>query len=141
MLLHKATYLLFLQVLFKVKLSFFIKYLLVYFNVFQDDEDMPPVRLCHLRKWPDYDGYGFNLQYNQSKQQEFIGTVDPDSPADTAGIKENDRIIAVNGENIEGQSHMEVCTCNVYVFYYLFIYVCTVNALLSIARLITAVLQ
>ncbi|XP_014664747.1 PREDICTED: uncharacterized protein LOC106807044 isoform X2 [Priapulus caudatus] len=73
-----------------------------------DNEDMPTVRLCHLRKWHDYDGYGFNLQYDQSKQQEFIGSVDADSPAETAGIMEGDRIIAVNGDNIEGESHMQV---------------------------------
>ncbi|KAL8594861.1 hypothetical protein ACOMHN_016102 [Nucella lapillus] len=65
-------------------------------------------RLCNLVKWPDFDGYGFNLHAEKDKPGQYIGLVDPDSPAELAGLKEGDRIVEVNGENIEKQTHVTV---------------------------------
>jgi membrane-associated protease RseP (regulator of RpoE activity) len=65
-------------------------------------------RLCRLCKWADFDGYGFNLHAEKDKPGQFIGSVDPESPAELGGLKEGDRIIEVNGENIEAQSHTAV---------------------------------
>ncbi|XP_060074015.1 Na(+)/H(+) exchange regulatory cofactor NHE-RF1-like [Ylistrum balloti] len=65
-------------------------------------------RLCHMAKWPDFVGYGFNLHAERDRTGQFIGTVDDASPAQTAGLKEGDRIIEVNGSNIESDSHQEV---------------------------------
>lgn len=45
--------------------------------------DAPVPRLCHLFKWPDFDGFGFNLQVGH-----FIGKVDDDSPAQHANLRE-----------------------------------------------------
>ena len=71
------------------------------------DADYQP-RLCHLCKWPDFDGYGFNLHAEKDKPGQFIGSVDADSPASTGGLKEGDRIIEVNGVNIEAENHTTV---------------------------------
>ncbi|KAK6633779.1 hypothetical protein RUM44_004386 [Polyplax serrata] len=68
----------------------------------------PVVRLCHLVKWPDYDGYGFNLHANMNKPGQFIGNVEEGSPAQAAGLKEGDRIVEVNGANINGEVHKQV---------------------------------
>ena len=29
--------------------------------------DAPPPRLCHVTKWEDFDGYGFNLHAERNK--------------------------------------------------------------------------
>lgn len=71
-------------------------------------EDAPAPRLCHLVKWPDFDGYGFNLHGEKSKPGQYIGKVDKDSPAEYAGMKANDRIIEVNGTNISNENHKQV---------------------------------
>lgn len=71
-------------------------------------DDAPPPRLCHLFKWPDFDGYGFNLHGEKSKPGQYIGKVDKDSPAEVAGLKNNDRIIEVNGTNISNENHKQV---------------------------------
>jgi sodium/hydrogen exchange regulatory cofactor NHE-RF2 len=70
--------------------------------------DAPQPRLCHLIKWPDFDGYGFNLHAEKAKSGQYIGKVDDESPAQTAGLRENDRIIEVNGVNIANENHRQV---------------------------------
>jgi sodium/hydrogen exchange regulatory cofactor NHE-RF2 len=65
-------------------------------------------RLCHLKKWPHFQGYGFNLHAERSKMGQHIGKVDLDSPADLAGLKEGDRIIEVNNVNISNENHQQV---------------------------------
>ncbi|ESP04690.1 hypothetical protein LOTGIDRAFT_223723 [Lottia gigantea] len=72
----------------------------------EDDEHRP--RLCHIRKWHDFQGYGFNLHAEKNKPGQYIGKVDDDSPAESAGLKENDRIIEVNGDNVEQEQHQNV---------------------------------
>ena len=62
--------------------------------------DAPRPRLCHLVKRADFAGYGFNLHAEKARPGQYIGTADPDSPADLAGLKEGDRIVEVNGVNI-----------------------------------------
>jgi C-terminal processing protease CtpA/Prc len=70
--------------------------------------DAPRPRLCHLRKWSDYSGYGFNLHAEKNRPGQYIGKVDPGSPAETAGLREGDRIIEVNGTNIAMENHQQV---------------------------------
>jgi hypothetical protein len=65
-------------------------------------------RLCHLRKWSHFQGYGFNLHAEKARNGQFIGKVDPDSPADAAGLREKDRIIEVNHVNISNENHQQV---------------------------------
>jgi C-terminal processing protease CtpA/Prc len=69
--------------------------------------DLKP-RLCHVRKWDDFQGYGFNLHAEKGRVGQFIGKVDDDSPASAAGLKEGDRIVEVNGTNISNENHAQV---------------------------------
>ncbi|KAM5228320.1 Na(+)/H(+) exchange regulatory cofactor NHE-RF2 isoform 3-T3 [Ctenodactylus gundi] len=63
-------------------------------------------RLCHLRKGPQ--GYGFNLHSDKSRPGQYIRSVDLDSPAAHSGLRAQDRLIEVNGHNVEGLRHGEV---------------------------------
>jgi hypothetical protein len=72
------------------------------------DENAPRARLCHLKKWPHFQGYGFNLHAECSRIGQHIGKVDPNSPAESAGLKEGDRIIEVNYVNISNENHQQV---------------------------------
>lgn len=63
-------------------------------------------RRCHLKKGPN--GYGFNLHSEKSRPGQFIRSVDPDSPAYRAGLRPQDKLIEVNGINVEGMKHSEV---------------------------------
>lgn len=71
-------------------------------------DDAPAPRLCHLIKWPDFDGYGFNLHAERSNPGQFVGKIDDDSPAQMAGLREGDRIVEVNGVNISNENHRQV---------------------------------
>lgn len=66
------------------------------------------LRLCQLCKWPNFDGYGFNLHADKKRQGHFIGQVDPGSPAELGGLRKNDRLVEVNGLSVEGESHREI---------------------------------
>ncbi|XP_059205302.1 Na(+)/H(+) exchange regulatory cofactor NHE-RF2-like [Centropristis striata] len=69
------------------------------------DELFP--RLCHLLKGEN--GYGFNL-HSDKKGGQFVRSVDPGSAAESADIRPRDRLVEVNGVNIEGLRHSEVVT-------------------------------
>ncbi|XP_078133822.1 NHERF family PDZ scaffold protein 2 [Sander vitreus] len=63
-------------------------------------------RLCHLVKGEN--GYGFNLHSDKKKGGQFVRSVDPGSAAVSADIRPGDRLVEVNGVNIEGLKHSEV---------------------------------
>lgn len=71
-------------------------------------DDAPRPRLCHLIKWPDFDGYGFNLHAEKSRNSHLIGTVDENSPAELAGLRQGDFIIEVNDVNVSNENHKQV---------------------------------
>lgn len=75
--------------------------------IVQDDDKFPSPRLCLLRRWPNFEGgFGFNLyedlisQSGALKVEEVVQT----SPAEAGGLRKNDVIIEINGENIEFKS-------------------------------------
>jgi len=70
--------------------------------------EVPRPRLCHIAKWSHFDGYGFNLHAEKAKPGQFIGKVDEGSPAEKAGLKEGDKIVEVNGVNINQENHKQV---------------------------------
>jgi membrane-associated protease RseP (regulator of RpoE activity) len=77
-------------------------------------EDHPHrARLCVVISRKDGRGYGFSMQgqkagaENPSKAQ-FIGKVDAGSPAEEAGLRNGDKIVEVNGTNVENSAHKEV---------------------------------
>ncbi|XP_062331539.1 Na(+)/H(+) exchange regulatory cofactor NHE-RF1a isoform X1 [Osmerus eperlanus] len=63
-------------------------------------------RLCILEKGAD--GYGFHLHGEKGKTGQFIRLVEPNSPAESAGMLAGDRLAFVNGENVEDESHQQV---------------------------------
>ena len=65
-------------------------------------------RLCVLGTWPDFAGYGFNLHAERAKPAQYIGKVDAQSPAEAAGLREGDRIVAVNGMDVADEPHQDV---------------------------------
>lgn len=70
-----------------------------------DPSELIP-RLCHLVR--SETGYGFNLHSDRSRPGQYIRSLDPGSPADHAGLRPQDRLVEVNGVNIEGMRHAEV---------------------------------
>lgn len=65
-------------------------------------------RLCHVVKQDNFDGYGFNLHAEKGKPGQYIGKVDEGSPAESAGLKQGDRILEVNGSSILNETHKQV---------------------------------
>ncbi|XP_028308250.1 Na(+)/H(+) exchange regulatory cofactor NHE-RF2-like [Gouania willdenowi] len=63
-------------------------------------------RLCYLIK--GMQGYGFHLHGERNKGGQIIRTVDPGSSADLGGLRAGDRVVEVNGENVESQTHHQV---------------------------------
>ena len=80
-----------------------------YFNIcnMSDDSKLVPWS-CTISKWPDFNGYGFNLHAERGKVGQYIGIVDDDSPAQAAGLKEGDRIVEVKAVNIGNENHSQV---------------------------------
>lgn len=63
-------------------------------------------RLCVLEKGSN--GYGFHLHGERGKTGHFIRLVEPDSPSESAGLRAGDRLVFVNGESVENDSHQQV---------------------------------
>ncbi|CAG5897615.1 unnamed protein product [Menidia menidia] len=63
-------------------------------------------RLCALQKGDN--GYGFHLHGEKGKTGQFIRLVEPDSPAESSGLRSGDRLVFVNGEDVESESHQQV---------------------------------
>uniref|UniRef100_A0A8C8AE95 PDZ domain containing 3 n=1 Tax=Otus sunia TaxID=257818 RepID=A0A8C8AE95_9STRI len=66
------------------------------------------VRELHMVKGPA--GYGFLLKEDDCSSGatgQFLWDVDAGLPAEQAGMKEGDRLLAVNGESIEGLDHQQ----------------------------------
>lgn len=75
---------------------------------FFKDDNAPTVRLCTIRKWNDFDGYGFNLLFNKKSLSKIVTVVEAGSPSEAAGLKKDDRLVAVNGQNVEFKQHADV---------------------------------
>ncbi|CAG5865703.1 unnamed protein product, partial [Menidia menidia] len=63
-------------------------------------------RIIEMTKRPD--GYGFVLREEPNQAGHFIRDIDRASPAERAGLKELDRVVAVNGNHLDGCSHEQV---------------------------------
>ena len=76
------------------------------------DDDLelnePLPRLCHMKLTRDHTGYGFNLKSKRERLCQFIGKVDPNTPAFLAGLRDNDRIVEINCKNVESSSHERI---------------------------------
>ncbi|XP_063048542.1 Na(+)/H(+) exchange regulatory cofactor NHE-RF2-like, partial [Engraulis encrasicolus] len=63
-------------------------------------------RLCLMTKGDN--GYGFHLHGEKGKSGQYIRKVEPDSPAEASGLRAGDRVVEVNGENVERETHHQV---------------------------------
>ncbi|CAM4470498.1 unnamed protein product [Leuciscus chuanchicus] len=63
-------------------------------------------RLCYLTKGDR--GYGFHLHGERNSGAQYIRKIEPGSPSDLAGLRSGDRVVEVNGENVEGETHQQV---------------------------------
>lgn len=63
-------------------------------------------RLCVLEKGSD--GYGFHLHGEKGKPGQYIRLVEAGSPAEVSGLQAGDRLVFVDGESVEGESHQQV---------------------------------
>ncbi|KFU95599.1 Na(+)/H(+) exchange regulatory cofactor NHE-RF3, partial [Chaetura pelagica] len=63
-------------------------------------------RLTEIQKGKN--GYGFYLRMEKNTRDHIIKDVDSGSPAATAGLKDNDILVAVNGEKVDGLDHDSV---------------------------------
>ncbi|KFP51704.1 Na(+)/H(+) exchange regulatory cofactor NHE-RF1, partial [Cathartes aura] len=70
-------------------------------------EELRP-RLCRMKKGPN--GYGFNLHSDKSRPGQYVRAVDPNSPAEAAGLGGGDMVPCpqVNGLCMEGKQHGDV---------------------------------
>ena len=66
------------------------------------------LRLCRLTRRSKFDGFGFSINAERYAMVQRVGCVDARSPADTAGLRVNDRILEVNGLNVETDSRHEL---------------------------------
>ncbi|XP_077584947.1 Na(+)/H(+) exchange regulatory cofactor NHE-RF3 isoform X2 [Stigmatopora nigra] len=69
-------------------------------------QQVPKARLCYLVK--SGSDYGFSLRSVKGKQGVSVTEVVPGGVADRAGVKTNDRLLEVNGENVETDTHENV---------------------------------
>lgn len=67
-------------------------------------------RICHLKKTPDFPGYGFKLHTNhgQDPPSHQIYGVEAGSPAEIAGVRNGDQLRVVNNVRILGLNHWEI---------------------------------
>lgn len=63
-------------------------------------------RLCLITKGDS--GYGFHLHGEKGKTGQFIRKVEPGSPAEVSGLRAGDRVVEVNGVNVEKETHHQV---------------------------------
>ncbi|KAM8812343.1 Na(+)/H(+) exchange regulatory cofactor NHE-RF3 [Rhynchonycteris naso] len=63
-------------------------------------------RVVEMKKGSN--GYGFYLRTGPEQKGQIIKDIDPGSPAEEAGLKTNDLVVAVNGESVESLNHDSV---------------------------------
>ncbi|XP_072332142.1 Na(+)/H(+) exchange regulatory cofactor NHE-RF3 [Scyliorhinus torazame] len=66
----------------------------------------PQPKLCHLVKQAS--SFGFSLKTIEGVSGLFMTEITPDGAAAIAGVQPNDRIIELNGENVENINHQQM---------------------------------
>lgn len=78
-------------------------------------------RLCLMTKTEN--GYGFHLHGEKGKSGQFIRKVENGSPAEASGLRAGDRVVAVNGVNVQRETHHQVSGNYYNCFLVLFVFV------------------
>lgn len=69
----------------------------------------PRYRLCHMkRSEADAKSFGFTMHASKGQAGHFITEVDLNSIAEHSGLRTGDRVIEVNGVNVEAVDHKQV---------------------------------
>ena len=67
------------------------------------------IRHCSLNRSNSYDGYGVYVSTDiETHHEHFIQQVEKSSPGDEAGLKENDRILCINGAPVIDEDYTVV---------------------------------
>uniref|UniRef100_A0A4W3HEE5 PDZ domain-containing protein n=1 Tax=Callorhinchus milii TaxID=7868 RepID=A0A4W3HEE5_CALMI len=66
-------------------------------------------RVCALSK-KESEMFGFYLRSEVGKEGHIIRQLDAGSPAEASGMRDGDRLLAVNGKNLEGVEHETAVT-------------------------------
>ncbi|KAE8299207.1 Na(+)/H(+) exchange regulatory cofactor NHE-RF3 [Larimichthys crocea] len=70
------------------------------------DKDDPKLKLCYLVN--SSSGFGFSLRSVKGEEGFFITEVIPGNVGHNAGVRVNDRLVELNGENVEDATHEQV---------------------------------
>ncbi|XP_056415757.1 Na(+)/H(+) exchange regulatory cofactor NHE-RF3-like isoform X3 [Hyla sarda] len=73
-----------------------------------EEKESPKPRICYLAKGKS--SFGFSLKTQKSSEGFYLESLAADGVAAKAGVKQGDRIIEVNGKNIENGSYNELVT-------------------------------
>ena len=67
-------------------------------------------RECFVKKCVDLKGFGFTLhaEVENGKCKAFINKIDEGSPAEHAGLLVGDRLVEVNGVNVENDTYQHI---------------------------------
>ena len=67
-------------------------------------------RNCFIKKCAGFKGFGFTLhtKVENEKVRGYINKIDAGSPAEQSGLLVGDRLVKVNGVNIEKDSHQQI---------------------------------
>ena len=79
-----------------------------YNTLMENTNALPSVKLCLIKRWPDFQGFGFSLKAIKGEVGQRIGEVDPMSPSASVDLRDGDRIFKVNGFSVLGLDHREV---------------------------------
>ncbi|KAL4656969.1 Na(+)/H(+) exchange regulatory cofactor NHE-RF3-like [Arapaima gigas] len=70
------------------------------------DRSQHKPKLCYLVKFKN--SYNFSLKSTRGMDGVYMTDIIPSGVADKAGVKVNDHILEVNGENVEGATHEQI---------------------------------
>ncbi|XP_072342544.1 Na(+)/H(+) exchange regulatory cofactor NHE-RF3-like isoform X1 [Scyliorhinus torazame] len=63
-------------------------------------------RLCFVEKGPN--GFGFELRSSEGAKAPFTLSIQPEGPAERSGVQSDDRLIEINGVNVENYTYLQV---------------------------------
>ncbi|KAL7677201.1 hypothetical protein ACOME3_003441 [Neoechinorhynchus agilis] len=71
-------------------------------------QQQPNVRICRLKRWNNYPGFGVHLLRTADDHGIQIGDVEPSSPAASCGLISGDKIIEINRRNVENEQFINI---------------------------------
>ena len=72
------------------------------------EADSLTIRLCHMKKRAGETGYGFNIMSKRDKLCQYVGKVDPGTPAYESGLRTGDKIIEIDNKNVAEMSYVQI---------------------------------